>query len=471
MKKITRFFASIILVTMVILLVGCGSGSKESKDNKPASNDTATSNKESATESSNKAETSGEKVTLKVQWIGDFKLEDSTDPISGETRKGVKLLEEEFEKQHPDIDLEYIIMGWDDYQKKTQSMIMAGEADLYQAPGIAALAAQDLLEPLQPYIDKDGFDLGVYIDGQIDGWKVVGVNDSEPQVYGLPLIADTRFIVYDKKIFDDWGVPYLSAQPTLEEVIECAKKMTGTNPVTGEQNYGVFHKGPDAGDTVMNFNEYYGGTWGTGNTAAEMVINFNTDTMIKAMETLVELNKYAPEGVMVNQGGELFGTEDNNIAINLRANPAVINNVEALGLSDRYAVARLFINKEHGMGGMFAGSPIVMASNSKVKDAAWEYLKFTATDFFAEYFWENQRNEGLPVIKNALKFDGIADDANMTAIMDTLQYLWTPRYVYRAGEARGILTTAVEDVTLNGKSPAEVLAAAQKEVDEWIAAQ
>ncbi|NLK28138.1 MAG: extracellular solute-binding protein [Clostridiales bacterium] len=473
MKKITRFFASILLVAMVILMVGCGASSKDTKDDKSAGNETASGSKETTTASSDKAEkeSSGEKVTLKVQWIGDFKLEDSTDPISGETRKGVKILEEEFEKQNPDIDLEYIIMGWDDYQKKTQSMIMAGEADLYQAPGIAALAAQDLLEPLQPYIDKDNFDIGVYIDGQIDGWKVVGVSDSDPQIYGLPLIADTRFIVYDKQIFDEWGVPYLSAQPTLEEVMDCAKKMTGTNPVTGEQNYGIFHKGTDGGDTVMNINEYYGGTWGTGNTAAELVMNFDSDTMIKAMETLVELNKYAPEGVMVNQGGELFGTENNNIAINLRANPAVINNIEALGLSDRYAVSRLFINEEHGMGGMFAGSPIVMASNSKVKDAAWEYLKFTSSDFFAEYFWENQRNEGLPVIKNALKFDGIANNENISAIMDTLQYLWTPRYVYRAGEARGILTTAVEDVTLNGKSPAEVLSAAQKEVEEWIAAQ
>lgn len=450
MKKQKRFLAAALSTLMVAgLLTGCGdSGTSEETQGD-----------------------GGEKTVLKVQMIGDFKADDFTDPISGASLKGCHVLEEEFEKEHPDIDLQYIFMGWDDYQKKTQSMMIAGEADVYQAPGIEALAGQGLLEPLQPYIDKDGYDLSVYMDGQVEGWEVVGPEDTEPQIYGLPLIADTRFITYDKQLFDEWGVEYLSDEPTVEEILEKAAKMTGTNPVTGEQNYGIYHKGSDAGDTVMNINEYYGGTWGTGDRASEMTVNFDTDTMVKAMETLVELNSYAPDGVMANQGGEMFGTAQNNVAMNIRSNPAVINNINAQGLGERYGVARLFINEQEGMGGMFAGSPVVIAASSEVKDAAWEYLKFTGSEFFAQYFWENQRNEGLPTLKAALEFDGIQDDPNVSAMMESTQYLWTPRYVYRSGQARSILTTAVEEVALNGKDPAEVLSAAQKEVDEWIAAQ
>ena len=186
---------------------------------------------------------SADKTVLKVQWIGDFKSEDATNPISGETNKGLHVLEEEFEKQHEDIDLQFILMGWDDYQKKTQAMLIAGDSDVYQAPGIASIAEQGLLEPLQAYIDRDSYDLGVYIDGQVDGWKVVGPEDSEPQIYGLPMIGDTRFLVYDKQIFDDWGVPYLSETPTPEEILAAAKQMTGANPKTGKENFGLFHKG------------------------------------------------------------------------------------------------------------------------------------------------------------------------------------------------------------------------------------
>ena len=246
MKKMKGLLSGVLILIMAAaLLQGCSSTdtAKEKKEDAPGSSGSVTV-------------VPGEKTTLKVQLIGDFKQEDSTDPVSGETRKGVAYLEEEFEKQNQNIDLQFIIMGWDDYQKKTQSMMLAGEADVYQAPGIGALAEQDLLEPLQPYNDKDKFDLSVYIDGQVDGWKVVGVKDSETQIYGLPMIADTRFIVYDKQIFDNWGVPYLSSEPTLEEIIDAAKKMTGINPVSGEQNYGITFSGKDAGDTLMNINEY-----------------------------------------------------------------------------------------------------------------------------------------------------------------------------------------------------------------------
>ncbi len=449
MKKCSRILAGMLSVLMIgSMLTGCGNNAEtDVTDDTPG------------------------KTVLKVQLIGDFKEEDFTDPISGKSLKGVHVLEEEFEKLHEDIDLQYIIMGWDDYQKKTQAMMIANEADVYQAPGIGALADQNLLEPLQPYIDRDQFDLSVYIDGQVDGWKVVAPGDTEPQIYGLPFIADTRFILYDKQLFDEWGVEYLSAQPTLEEVIEKGTQMTGINPVTGKENFGFFHKGTDAGDIVMNLNEYFGGTWGTGNRSSEMKVNFDTDTMKQALEALLEINRNAPTGVMANQGGELFTTAENNCAIHLRSHPAMLNNIYAQGLQDRYGVARLFINEDAGMGGMFAGSPVVISANSQVKDAAWEYVKFVSSDVFAQNFWENLRNEGMPCQKVALSFDDVKNDENVAAMFDTLQYLWTPRYVYRAGQAKSILTNAVEEVALNGKDISQALSSAQKEVDDWVAAQ
>ena len=102
--------------------------------------------------------------------------------------------------KHPGITLEFIIMGWDDYVKKTQTMILANEADVFQVPGISMMSDMDVLEPLQPYIDRDGFDLTQYFDGQVDGWKIMGPNDAEPTIYALPFLGDTRYICYDKTI-------------------------------------------------------------------------------------------------------------------------------------------------------------------------------------------------------------------------------------------------------------------------------
>ncbi len=421
--------------------------------------------------SSASTEDSGDRTVLKVQLIGGFEQEDFTDPVSGEKLTGMHAVETEFEKQNPDIDVEFIYMGWDDYQKKTQAMMIGGEADVYQAPGISALAEQDLLEPLQPFIDADNFDMSVYTEGQVDGWKVAGPEDTEEQIYGLPFIGDTRFIMYDKEIFDQWGVEYLSAEPTLEEIMEKSAQMTGTNPETGEENYGIFYTGKDAADTVMNFNEYYGGTWGEGIRSSEMTVNFNSDTMVEAIESLKTLNEYAPEGVMAGQGGELFGTEDNNIAIHLRCAPANLKSVQTLGIEENYGVSRLFINEEEGMGGMFAGSPFVIAKTSEVQEAAWEFMKFTSGEFFTEYFWNNQRAEGMPVTKSALELDGVKGEENVEAMFKTMETLWAPRYYYRSGQGRSILTTAVETSVLSGGDTKATLDAAQQEMDEWIAVQ
>ncbi len=429
------------------------------------------SNAEANGDSSASTEDSGDRTVLKVQLIGGFEQEDFTDPVSGEKLTGMHAVETEFEEQNPDIDVEFIYMGWDDYQKKTQAMMIGGEADVYQAPGISALAEQDLLEPLQAFIDADNFDMSVYTEGQVDGWKVAGPEDTEEQIYGLPFIGDTRFIMYDKEIFDQWGVEYLSAEPTLEEIMEKSAQMTGTNPETGEENYGIFYTGKDAADTVMNFNEYYGGTWGEGIRSSEMTVNFNSDTMVEAIESLKTLNEYAPEGVMAGQGGELFGTEDNNIAIHLRCAPANLKSVQTLGIEENYGVSRLFINEEEGMGGMFAGSPFVIAKTSEVQDAAWEFMKFTSGEFFTEYFWNNQRAEGMPVTKSALELDGVKGEENVEAMFKTMETLWAPRYYYRSGQGRSILTTAVETSVLSGGDTKATLDAAQQEMDEWIAVQ
>ncbi|MDR0390103.1 MAG: extracellular solute-binding protein [Spirochaetaceae bacterium] len=416
-------------------------------------------------------ESSGGKAVVRVQLIGDFQMTDRTDPVSGETLKGLYVVEQEFERLHPDIDIVLLPMGWDDYQKKTQAMIIANEADVYQVPGIAALSDQGLLENLESYIQRDKFDLGVYIDGQVDGWKTAGPNDQENHIYGLPLMGDTRYIIYDKKIFDDWGVAYLSATPTVEEVLEAARKMTGKNPKTGEQNYGVTIRGRDADDTLVNLNEYFGGSWGSGIRFPDMKVEFNSSTMVKAAGLLKQLLAYAPSGTMQDAGSEKFGQPDNNIAIHLRGNPSITMNIQALGLDSRYTAARLFVHPTLNKGNLFVGSPLAIGSSSTVKDAAWEWIKFTASDFFCEYWWENQKYEGLPVTKHAFDLPGIKDNANYTTVIETLAYLWTPRYLYRAAQPRTILTAAVQNIILNNANIQDALNTAQRETEDWIKVQ
>ncbi|WP_233711041.1 ABC transporter substrate-binding protein [Lederbergia citrisecunda] len=297
------------------------------------------------TESGGKSSGDWKGQTLKVQMIGNFSMESGTDPITGDKVQGLDVLKKEFEKNYPGAKVQFIIMPWEGYVEKTQAMLTSGEADVYQMPGIADFAAQGLMEPLQPLIDGDNkFDLDIFIDNQVDGWKALGPDDTDLQIFALPFLGDARFIAYDKLLFDQWGVEYLSDNPTMEEVMEKAKRMTGTNPKTGEQNYGVFYRGDwSSAFTLVNLVEGQNGNWGKGFAWNEVEFAFNSPEMLTGLNWLLEMKQYAPDGIMSNQGNEKWLTKDNNIAILLNMGPGdLVKQTYAQGLEDRVAIAQEF---------------------------------------------------------------------------------------------------------------------------------
>ncbi|WP_281883138.1 sugar ABC transporter substrate-binding protein [Paenibacillus sp. YYML68] len=453
--------AMMLLLLPSIALSACST-------NTPPSTAVSEAAKEKTSDASTNNGLSG---TLKVQMIGDFSIDDKTDPVTGKKSKGLKVLKAEFEKRYPNTKVEFVLMGWDNYNEKTQTMLQSGAADVYQVPGIATFAEQGLLEPLQSYIDKDSFDTSIYLNGQVDGWRAMGPSDQKPEIYGLPFIGDARLIVYDKQLFDEWGVPYLSEAPTMEEVLEKAAKMTGKNPKSGEPNYGLTFNGNDAADTVMNINESKGGQWGSGFLWKDMKLEFDTPTMLESVQLLKEAKKYAPEGVLVNQGSENFLMKNNNIAIHLRSAPGFINAIDTFGTQDRYQAALLFKNPKNGMGGMFAGSPFAIGKNSKSKELAWEWLKFSGSEFFQEYLWQEHRSQSMPVIKKAASWDSVKALPQMDIILKQMSQLWAPRYPYRSGQPRYILSEHVQRILL-GEMPAEEgLKKAQEKATQWVESQ
>ncbi|MGH0052464.1 MAG: extracellular solute-binding protein [Sphaerochaetaceae bacterium] len=412
------------------------------------------------------------KRTLKVQLIGDdYQVQDSTDALTGEKTLGFHYLKEAFEELHPDVNVEFIIMGWDSYTEKTIVMAQAGECDVLQVPGIATLAAQGLLEPLSPYIEQNAFDLDQYIDGQVNGWKALGPNDTELQVYGLPFIGDSRFISYDKQLFDDFGVEYLSERPTIEEIEEKAAKLTGINPKTGEMCYGLRFKGGSyLADTAMNISEGLGNIWGTGFAWSDMIVNFNTPEMVEAVTWMKRnMEAYSPAGMVSRQGDEKRYTPNNNLAIDLNDDPSSFPKIEALGWKDRIGICYPFTNPTYGMGGMFAGSPVAICVNSEVKDLAWEWLAFTASATLQNYFWDQYRS--IPVIESALESESINSFPQVVAGLNAMSVLWTPRYPYRSSQPRTIFSRQVERALLGEQTVQEALDQAQRETTAWLKEQ
>ncbi|GAK10518.1 ABC transporter substrate-binding protein [Geomicrobium sp. JCM 19039] len=423
------------------------------------SGDDATGNGESSS--------SGDADTLRVALIGGYEMSSTTDPITGETVEGLEVIKDEFESQNPDIEVEFIVMPWSNHVANTQAMMSSGEADIYQMPGINDFAAQGMLEPLQPLIDEDGFDLDVYIDNQVEGWLTQGPDDDDLAIYGLPAFGDSRFVAYDGQLFEEWGVEPLSDYPDMEEILEKAEQMTGENPVTGEQNYGAWFSGEHSTlFQLVNAAEGQNRQWGEGYEWSEIEFAFNSDEMVTGLEWLVDINEFTPDGNMSAQGNEQWMTENNNIAIRLHAESAeIIQQVQAQGLEDRIHVVQEFKNDE-GIGGMFAGSPLSIAADSENQDIAFEFLKFTASDFFQEFMWE--QHSGVPVVEAASDWASIQELELMEGVLEAAANPWTPRYPWSSSQPRYILQTAVEDALTGGTDAEDALENAQAESEQWL---
>src|SRR5437660_5253056 len=95
---------------------------------------------------------------VKVMMIG-YPDRDSTDPVTGVKVPGIGQLKDAFEKANPSIDLQIINIPWGSgatsYSAKTDAMVQAGDACLYEMPGAPQYGRQGKLVDLSTLIKKD----------------------------------------------------------------------------------------------------------------------------------------------------------------------------------------------------------------------------------------------------------------------------------------------------------------------------
>ena len=113
-----------------------------------------------------------------------------------------------FMAANPNIAVNITQSGWDDYWNGIQTGMVAGTAPDVFTDHLAKypeFAAKEQLVDIQPYVDADGVDVGVYLGGLADLWARDGKR------FGLPKDWDTIAIVYNQDALDAAGV-------TLDEV-------------------------------------------------------------------------------------------------------------------------------------------------------------------------------------------------------------------------------------------------------------
>ena len=333
-----------------------------------------------------------QKTTVKVMMIG-FQMKDWIDPVTGKTFNGFSRMVEKFNREHPNIELKFTSIPWGALigpYAKTLSALLAGTADVVQTRIVYIKTGR--FEPLEEYIEKENYNLDKLIARSVEVAQQKVPGDEKAHQYMLPMYADCRLIAYDKKIFDDYGVAYLSHKPTMDELREKGTKLTGTNPVTGEKTYGLWFEGNYSAWPFLAYVRAFGGTPILENGTKP---DFTSDASLRALRWLYELRKnetIPPKCAAISGDPPGWLTKDNKCAIRLDHNPGITFLAKERGLTERYGVSLNVINK-WGYAGLLGASdvPVGICKLSENKEAAWEVLKWLLSEEVQRFRFENNR--------------------------------------------------------------------------------
>lgn len=178
-------------------------------------------------------------------------------PWGGDSETWDKWRMEEFSKVNPDNKINAVYAPPDGglANGKLLAAISGGNPpDVVISNDYAAayaLAAQGALEPIDKYLEKEGFDESGVLDSFLDVMKYDG------KTYLFPQDSNVNLLYYNVKMFEEAGLDPNKPPTTIEELDEYAEKLTKVNSDGGIDRLG-FIPWIDAGDEALLWGWVFG---------------------------------------------------------------------------------------------------------------------------------------------------------------------------------------------------------------------
>ncbi len=193
-KKIT---AALLAVIMAVSMAACGGGgSSSSAPSEPA----------------------------EVDLSGNYTVDTLNVNIwDSNQQKGLQQIADDWTKESG-VKVNIEVVDWDNYWTLLEAGASGGTMpDVFwmHSNTVQMYMENDILLNLTDYIAADGVDLSKYYEGVVKLYT-----RSDGNVYALPKDHDTIALLYNKAIFDQYGVEYPTADWTWEDMYEAAKAIT-----------------------------------------------------------------------------------------------------------------------------------------------------------------------------------------------------------------------------------------------------
>ena len=356
-----KFLAILMAVAMLLSLAACAAAPAAPAEPAPAP---AAPAEPAPAPAEPAAPAEPEEVTLRFWQAGG----DTAD-----ASKIMRLLLDKFELQNPGIKVEYQAIPWsNDPHVQFQTGIAGGDiADVLVvgSPLDFQLAGEGNLLPLDELMSAEvKADISPILMNECT-YTGSANPDFAGKVMSLPLYTGTRAIMYNKAIFDHFGVEYPTEQMTHAELLELAKKLTGE--IDGKKVYGYGTRATTS-EQYLNFCWNYGAalidpaTW----TAVT-----DSEEWRKGIEDYLKFYEegVTPEGSVAMDGTTLFNMFKNEeIAMFCGA----VDYAVTSGLGDKLGIAPL-VGETYAT--CYCGADVLVVPNKgdkTQKEAAAKLLNF-----------------------------------------------------------------------------------------------
>ncbi len=276
---------------------------------------------------------------------------------------GTKKVIEAFEAEHPDIAVEIHVTPFSSYWTTLKTAMRGGSApDVFwmNAVNLQLYAAGGVLQPLDEFIERDGFDMGVHPDELLRMYTYKGTR------YAMPKDFDTIGLWYNKELFDKKGIEYPDESWTWDTVRDAAAELTdrrrGVHGIAAEMSkqYTYYNTIAQAGGYVIR-----DGRSGFGDPRTIEGLRFWTD--------LIDKGHSPSQSAMTDtRGRQLYLSE--KVAMNYDLSSMASQMYAAPAIKDHGSVAVLPEGRERAT--TIHGLAAAVSGKSRNTEAAWKFARF-----------------------------------------------------------------------------------------------
>lgn len=351
-----------------------------------------------------------------------------------------------FNESQDEIFVEYQFQGT--YEETAQALTQALQAQ--QAPAVCLLSdvwwfrfyVNEMLEPLDGYIETHGLDVDDYVDSLYDE----GIR--EGQNYWIPFARSTPIFYYNKEMWEEAGLPDRGPE-TWDEFEEWAQDLA---IIDGDNIERAAFSHPGAASYIAWL--FQGVIWQYEGLYSDpdFTIRINEEAGVEAAEfyrrSVAEQWASTPD--------------DLNLEFTNRLTASMMGSTAGLGAITETAdfeVGTAFLPEKYSFGCPTGGSgmSILATASDEEKDAAFQFIAF-ATSPEQTAFW-SQTTGYMPVRKSAEAdmADFYDENPNFRTAVEQLE-LTTPQDAARVFIPGGdqIIGRGLERITINQEDPQEV---------------